>query len=475
METLIESTVEVQQLFEQQKNYAKTLRKTTAQDRIAKLKKLEQLVLKYQNQLVEAIYKDFGKPAAETVATEVLPTITEIRHTIKSLKGWLKPKNVSPTLPLLGTTSKVYVEPKGVTLIIAPWNYPFQLAMNPLVSAIAAGNCAIIKPSELTPHTSSLLAQLVKELATAEEIAVVEGGVEVSTALLDLPFDHIFFTGSPAVGKIVMRAAAKHLTSVTLELGGKSPVVIDETADLQDTAQKLLWGKCVNAGQTCIAPDYVLVQESAKQPFLEALKKQLDIFYNPQQQGTEQSASLARIVNTKHFQRIGGLIDDAVQRGATVAYGGKRNENSRFIEPTVLTYVNYDMAVMQDEIFGTVLPVLTYKKLDDALAAIDQLPKPLAMYIFSQSQKNIDYLIKHSTAGGTCVNDCLIHIAHPDLPFGGVNNSGIGKSHGYAGFLEFCNQRAVLQQRVGWTSIKLLYPPYTNKVDKLLKLMLDWL
>ncbi len=475
METLIDSTIEVQQLFSQQKNYAKKLRKTTTQDRIAKLKKLEKLILQYQNQLVEAIYKDFGKPAAETVATEVLPTITEIRHTIKNLKSWLKPKNVSPTLPLLGTTSKVYVEPKGVTLIIAPWNYPFQLAMNPLVSAIAAGNCAIIKPSELTPHTSALLAQLVKELATAEEIAVVEGGVEVSTALLDLPFDHIFFTGSPAVGKIVMRAAAKHLTSVTLELGGKSPVVIDETADLQDTAQKLLWGKCVNAGQTCIAPDYVLVQESVKQPFLEALKKQLDIFYNPQQQGTEQSASLARIVNTKHFQRIGGLIDDAVQRGATVAYGGKRNESSRFIEPTVLTDVNYDMTVMQDEIFGTVLPVLTYKKLDDALAAIDQLPKPLAMYIFSQSQKNIDYLIKHSTAGGTCVNDCLIHIAHPDLPFGGVNNSGIGRSHGYAGFLEFCNQRAVLQQRVGWTSIKLLYPPYTNKVDKLLKLMLDWL
>jgi aldehyde dehydrogenase (NAD+) len=475
MGTFIDNNIEVQELFALQKNYAKTLRKTTAQDRIVKLKKLEQLVLKYQNQLVEAIYKDFDKPAAETVATEVLPTITEIRHTIKSLKAWLKPKNVSPTLPLLGTTAKVYVEPKGVTLIIAPWNYPFQLAMNPLVSAIAAGNCAIVKPSELTPHTSSLLAQLVKELATAEEIAVVEGGVEVATALLDLPFDHIFFTGSPAVGKIVMRAAAKHLTSVTLELGGKSPVVIDETADLQDTAQKLLWGKCVNAGQTCIAPDYVLVQESVKEPFLEALKKQLDIFYNPQQQGTEQSTSLARIVNTKHFQRIAGLIDDAVQRGATIVYGGKRNENSRFIEPTVLTDVNYDMVVMQDEIFGTVLPVLTYKKLDDALAAIDQLPKPLAMYIFSQSQKNIDYLIKHSTAGGTCVNDCLIHIAHPDLPFGGVNNSGIGKSHGYAGFLEFCNQRAVLQQRVGWTSIKLLYPPYTKKVDKLLKLMLDWL
>jgi aldehyde dehydrogenase (NAD+) len=270
-----------------------------------------------------------------------------------------------------------------------------------------------------------------------------------------------------------MQAAAQHLTSVTLELGGKSPAIVDETADLQDAAEKLVWGKFVNAGQTCIAPDYVLVKNELKAKFIELLSKQIEKTYNPTQEGIEKSDSLARIINQKNFNRLLNLLEDATSKGATIAFGGQHLAAEKYLAPTLLTEVNGTMKVMQEEIFGTLLPIIGYTNSDEALAFIAQQQKPLAMYIFSRDNSKITKYIQNSTAGGTCVNDCLIHIAHPDLPFGGVNNSGIGRSHGFAGFLEFVNQRSVLKQRTGFTALKFIYPPYTDKVKKMVKMFLN--
>ncbi len=465
---------DLNKLFALQKASTNKLKKRSVADRILQLKHLEQLIILYQPAIETAILADFRKPPVETMLTEIVSVISELRHTIKNLKDWTKPKKVGQTLALLGTSGYIYKEPKGVALIIAPWNYPFNLAMNPLISALAAGCAIVVKPSELSPATSALLAKLLAEFAPTDEVAVVEGGVEVSQALLALPFDHIFFTGSPAIGKVVMHAAANHLASVTLELGGKSPAIIDETADLQDAAEKLVWGKFVNAGQTCIAPDYALVKQEVKPLFIEAMKQQIEKCYNADKQGIAKSDSFSRVINDRHFSRLATLLQEATSQGATLAIGGETEAATRYIAPTVLTEVKTSMRIMEEEIFGPILPILTYQNSEEALQLIANLPKPLAFYIFSRDNEKINKYIAHSTAGGTCVNDCLIHIAHPDLPFGGVNNSGIGRSHGEAGFLEFCNQRSVLKQRIGFTGIKLLYPPYTDKVRNLAKIFLNW-
>lgn len=456
----------IQEVFDSQKKHIHKLKHSSASERIAKLKKLENLINSHQQEIEEALFKDLRKNATETYITEILSVVSELHHAVKHLKSWVQPKKMGQSLALLGTTAYIHHEPKGVALIISPWNYPFNLAINPLISAIAAGCCVIVKPSELAPHTATVIRKILAELAPSQEIAVIEGGVEVSTELLALPFDHIFFTGSPAIGKVVMKAASQHLTSVTLELGGKSPAVVDETADLQDAAEKLVWGKFVNAGQTCIAPDYVLVRTEVKAKFIEILQNQIEKVYNETQLGVEKSDSLARIINDRNFNRLVGLLNDAVEKGAKVVYGGKHIASEKYIAPTLLTDVTPEMKVMQEEIFGTLLPIIGYKNSDDALDFIAKHDKPLAMYIFSRDNTKIEKYIQNSTAGGTCINDCLIHISHPDLPFGGVNNSGIGKSHGLAGFLEFTNQRSVLKQRTGFTAIKLIYPPYTDKVKK---------
>ncbi len=465
------STSEIQAIFKTQKQHAAKIKYTNAQERIAKLKKLETLILSFQTEIEQALFADLRKNPSETALTEIFSVVGEIRHAVKHLKDWLKPKKVGQTLALLGTTGYIHTEPKGVVLIIAPWNYPFNLAINPLISAIAAGNCVVVKPSELAPNTSAIIKKILSNLATDDEISVIEGGVEVSTDLLALPFDHIFFTGSPQIGKVVMKAAAEHLTSVTLELGGKSPAIIDETADLQDAAEKLVWGKFVNAGQTCIAPDYLLVKNEVKSHFIELLIKQIEKVYNATQKGIEKSDSLARIINDRNFNRLVALLDDAVLKGATVSFGGQHIAAEKYLAPTLLTDVTTQMRVMQEEIFGTLLPIIGYKNSDEALEFIATQQKPLAMYIFSRDKSRIEKYIQHSTAGGTCVNDCIIHIAHPDLPFGGVNNSGMGRSHGLAGMLEFTNQRSVLKQRTGFTALKLVYPPYTDKVKKLIKML----
>jgi aldehyde dehydrogenase (NAD+) len=466
--TIIENSIEkIKTVFQAQQQTAIRLRTSTASERISKLKLLLNAIQKHETNFQEALYQDFKKNRTETTLTEIVSLQSEIKHAISQIKKWMRPQSVSNPIHYLGTRAYIQYEPKGVSLIISPWNYPVLLTLSPLVSAIAAGCTAILKPSELTSHTSAALGKMIKETFDESEVALFEGDVSISTALLDLPFNHIFFTGSPAIGKIVMRAAANHLTSVTLELGGKSPAFVDETADLQDTAEKLVWGKFVNNGQTCIAPDYLLVKESIQKPLIETIEKQIDKVYNADKKGIEKSDSYCRVVNQRHFTRLQKLMEDALLKGATIAVGGKVHAEDRFIAPTLLTDVKTDMAIMQEEIFGPLLPIITYQTVEQAIDLVNQGEKPLALYVFSKNKNMIEQVMRQTTAGGSCINECLLHVGHPDLPFGGVNNSGIGKSHGHFGFLEFSNARAVLKQRVGFTGFKLLYPPYTEKVKNL--------
>ena len=367
---------------------------------------------------------------------------------------------------MLGTQAEIRQEPKGVCLIIAPWNYPFQLAIGPLVSALAAGNTAIIKPSELTPHVSEVIKKIVEATFETHEVAVFEGDQHLAGSLLELPFDHIFFTGSPAVGSIVMAAAAKHLASVTLELGGKSPAVVDASADIEKAARDIMWGKLTNNGQTCIAPDYLHVHESIMEPFLLAARKAVGNAYGEGPEAVKASQDYCRIVDQRHFERIAGLYQDAVEKGATTVMGGVADAAERFFAPTILTDIPADARVLHEEIFGPLLPVLPFSGIDQVIEQINSRPKPLAMYIFGKDQGNIDQLFARTSAGGACVNHNLLHYGHENLPFGGVNHSGIGKAHGQFGFEAFSNQKPVLVDR--FSGMHRLYPPYTDKVKKLI-------
>lgn len=407
--------------------------------------------------------------------SEIYPVTSEIKHTLSHLKSWMKGKSVSTPLSLLGTKGKVIPEPKGVSLIIAPWNYPFNLAIGPLVSALAAGCTAMIKPSEMTPHTSALIQQLVQEVFEEHEVAVFQGDAEVSKALLELPFDHIFFTGSPQVGKIVMKAAAEHLTSVTLELGGKSPAIIQKGASLQDAAGKLIVGKFINCGQTCVAPDYILVHQDDIHQLLDEMKVALQKFYDPEYQGIHHTADYARIVNDKHYERLIELLEDAKSKDAAVSFGGNHDPHERYIEPTIISDVTLEMKVMQEEIFGPILPVVTYEQLEDAISLVNSFPKPLALYFFGEDQSIKNHVLKETSSGNAVVNDCVLHFIHNDLPFGGVNNSGLGKAHGHYGFLAFSNEKGILTQRVGTTSSTLLNPPYGIRTKQILSTLIRWL
>ncbi len=460
-------------LFESQKIKSRKLRAGSIKDRKAKLKLIKNWVINNNDKIVKALYDDFKKPEVEVLLSEIQPVVAAARHAISNLHRWARPKSVSTPLTLFGASSSVHFEPKGVCLIIAPWNYPFNLLMLPLIEAIAAGNTAVLKPSELTPYTAQLIEDMITELFDEEEVKVVQGEVKTSQQLLSLPFNHIFFTGSPAVGKIVMEAAAKNLTSVTLELGGKSPVIIDETANIKDAAEKLVWGKFMNCGQTCIAPDYVFVQASIFDSFEKELKTQLTKEYY--KDGKVNTDDFARIVNDRHFARVTGMLEDVVDVGGTISFGGTATKEDNLIEPTIVTNVPDSSRVMQEEIFGPILPLIKYNDIQEVKDAIERRPKPLALYYFSKSKKNIAMAIKEMPAGGVCVNESVLHFTNHDLPFGGVNNSGIGKSHGYYGFLAFSNEKSVLKQRIGLTSIKFFYPPYNNVIVKLTRFVAKYL
>jgi aldehyde dehydrogenase (NAD+) len=469
----IESRLE--DIFLIQKQQAIKLRNSTASQRIALLKRLLDWINKNQEEIRKAVHADYRKPYPEIDVTEIFPVSIEINHAIKNLEHWMKPKKVGSPLIFFGTKAYIQYEPKGVCLIIAPWNYAFNLAVGPLVSAIAAGCPVTIKPSEMTPHTSALLRRMMAEIFDTHTVTVIEGGVEVSQMLLSKPFDHIFFTGSPAVGKIVMKAAAEHLTSVTLELGGKSPVLLLDDADLKDTADKITATKFLNCGQTCIAPDYVLVPERLKEAFVAELKNSIEKMYGSNKSGIEGSKDYSRIVNENHFKRLQHIIADASLKGAKLEFGGNANGMENFIEPTIMSEVTWDMKVLQEEIFGPILPLVSYENVDDAINIVNQQPKPLAFYVFSKNDNQINTVFNATSSGAAVANDCAVHFLHRELPFGGVNNSGIGKSHGHFGFLAFSNEKAVLRQRVGSAAVNPLFPPFTLAKKKLIKGILKWL
>lgn len=457
-------------VFNAQKANAQKIANTDAQIRKEKLRKILDWTIAHEEEIGNALFNDFKKNPAETNLGEILGVVGEIKHLLKHLNSWMKPQSVPTPLNMIGTSAHVRFEPKGVCLIISPWNYPFNLSIKPLVQAIAAGNTIILKPSELTPHTSTLLKNMLSELFEANEVAVFEGDANVSQILLNQPFNHIFFTGSPAVGKIVMSAAAKNLTSVTLELGGKSPCIVDQTANIQKTAEKIAWGKFINNGQTCIAPDYVLVHKSVESELTSALKSAITTMY-----GTEakESADYCRIVNNRHFNRLNTLLQEAIENGAKVEIGGQTDSTENYIAPTVLSKVEDSMKIMQEEIFGPILPIVTFETNEEAISHIKSREKPLALYINSSKESNIKCFMDNTSAGSTVINDCVIHYGHTEIPFGGVNNSGIGKSGGIWGFTEFSNQRGVMRQKFG--TFKMIYPPYTPFVAKLIKFLVKYL
>jgi aldehyde dehydrogenase (NAD+) len=471
METLIDSAIEssIAKSFAIHKEAAQSLRKEPIASRKQRLKKLRDWIHKNRSVIHSAMYDDFRKHPTEVDGIEIFHVLSEIKKAVDNLDQWTALQKIDATFTMLGTRSFIQYEPRGVCLIISPWNYPFSLCAGPLASALAAGNAVVLKPSELTPHVSSVLKKMVTEIFDPAVVSIFEGGPEISQTLLKLPFDHIFFTGSPSVGKIVMRAASENLSSVTLELGGKSPAIITSSANLKDAAERTAVAKFVNNGQTCIAPDYILADKQIADQFTIELIRQTKKLFTEKGQTFEDSPHYCRIVNTRHFDRVNNLLKDAVEQGATLAFGGKVNAGERFIHPVILTDVSPSTAVMQEEIFGPVLPIIRYEKLEEAISFVNGKPKPLALYVFSRSKRIYRKVLQETSSGGACVNDCAIQFLHGNLPFGGVNNSGIGKSHGYSGFLAFSNEKPVLRQRSGLTSVKAFYPPYTAGSRRLIE------
>lgn len=451
----------IPEIVQHQRQFFNTGQTKSVEFRLQQLQRLKQAIKQHQTAIIQALQADLGKPEFEAYGFEI-GVLEEVNYALKHLRTWVKPQKVSTSFVVWPATATVHPEPLGVTLIIGPWNYPFQLMMAPLVGAIAAGNCAILKPSELTPHTAQAIADLIQIHFDPAYITVVTGGVETSQQLLAEKFDHIFFTGGTQVGKVVMAAAAQHLTPVTLELGGKSPCLVDEDVPLAETARRIVWGKFINAGQTCIAPDYLLVDRRIKPALLENLKAQIQAFY-----GLDPALSpdYARIVNQRHFQRLGALLDPD-----KIVVGGELNPETRYIAPTILDRVSWTDAVMQEEIFGPILPVLEYETLDEAIAQINARPKPLALYLFSKNPAAQAKVLRETTSGGVCLNDTVLQVAVSGLPFGGVGESGMGSYHGKASFDTFSHRRSVLSRPFQFT-LNWRFAPYGDRISFLKRIL----
>ena len=455
--------VDITKIIAQQRRFFTTGKTKELHFRIEQIKLLKQAIKEQEEEIVQALYQDLKRPKVESLVAEISLCLKEIKYTLQHLKSWSKPQKAPTPLALLPGSSQIISEPVGVVLIISPWNYPFQLAIAPLIHSIAAGNCAIIKPSEIASHTSQVIAKLIANIFPPEFITVMEGDKEVSTRLLQQKFDHIFFTGGTPIGKIVMEAAAKHLTPVTLELGGKSPCIVDSNIDIEVTAKRITWGKFINAGQTCIAPDYLLVHNSIKEQLLTALKRCLQKFYgsNP-----ATSPDYSRIISDKHFQRLCSFLNEG-----KIIVGGETNLEERYIAPTIIEQVTWEHKIMAEEIFGPILPLLTYQNLSEAIATINSQPKPLALYIFSKDKQVQEQILQQTSSGGVGINETISHIVSCELPFGGVGMSGMGSYHGKTGFDTFSHKKSVLRKPF-WLDMKLKYPPYEGKL-KLLKLLLE--
>ncbi|APM39462.1 aldehyde dehydrogenase family protein [Clostridium kluyveri] len=469
---LIEIKKEMDRIFNLQINNKWKLRRSSARDRIKKLKMLKNYIINCMDEIEKALYDDFKKPGEEVLLTEVYPVIWEINHAIKNLHKWMKDKKVKTPITYFGAVCKIKYESKGVSLIISPWNFPFQLAISPLVSAIAAGNCVILKPSEYTPLTGKCIKKMISCIFQEDEVAVFQGDYRISKMLLEKPFENIFFTGSPTVGKMVMEAAAKNLATVTLELGGKSPVIIHPSANLDEAARRIAWGKCLNAGQICVAPDYLLIPQNKEEVFVELMIKYIIQYYGTFKKDMD-NLKYSRIITKEHFFRIKELVEEAVYKGAKVRCGGYFNEYDNFIYPTIITDVDLNSKLLEEEIFGPVLPVISYKSMDEALEYIKSKPKPLVIYIFSRDKKAVNYLLDNTESGDAVINDVVVHAGNINLPFGGFNNSGIGKSHGYYGFMAFTHERSYMKQ--GKISLlSMVYPPFDTRTKKIIRKLIKY-
>jgi aldehyde dehydrogenase (NAD+) len=429
------------------------------------LKKLLKNVIIHEEEILEALYKDFKKPKFEGVVSETSYIINDIRNTIKNIHSWAKPKWVFPSMLNFPSSDYIYSEPYGKVLIISPWNYPFQLAMSPLIAAVAAGNKVTLKPSELTPYTSAIISKIIRETFDVKHVVAVTGDYTIAQDLLQKRWDYIFFTGSVAVGKIVAKAAAENLTPVTLELGGKNPCIVDETANLPLAAKRIVWGKILNAGQTCIAPDYILVHHGMKTKFVNFLIQEIE---NALGENPEISEDYARIVNLKNWERQLKLLENQ-----HILSGGESNKDGFYLAPTLLDEPNLDSLVMQDEIFGPILPILSYESKSDIEKIISKYEKPLSLYLFSENDKFIKEVLAKYSFGGGCVNDTVIHFANKRLPFGGVGHSGIGAYHGRLSFDTFSHKKAIVKKG-NWLDVPLRYAPYNGKLN-IIKRILNWI
>lgn len=440
----------IEEALDRQRSFLATGRTKSLAFRLDKLIRFKAAVKKYEKRITEALWSDLHKSYQEAYLTEISIVIQEIDNHIKHLKRWSKPKRVPTPLHLLPSKSRIIYEPLGVALIMAPWNYPFQLLMNPLVGAISAGCCAMLKPSPYTPHVAKVMEEMVHETFDPDYIAIAQGSRKVNEILLEQRFDFIFYTGSPFVGKVVMRAAAEHLTPVVLELGGKSPCIVDAGANLDIAAKRIAWGKTINAGQTCIAPDYLMVHQSVKDELLKKIAANIDKMFGPD---IKQSNYFPRIVNQKAVERLQKLMEHG-----KVRYGGQVDAADRYISPTLIDEIQPDFPIMQEEIFGPILPVMIFDHIDQAVSYINAHEKPLAFYYFGKNRQAKEVLAK-TTSGGGCINDTLIHIANHQLPFGGVGNSGLGKYHGHGSFLAFSNSRAIMTSPT-WIDLPIKYVPF---------------
>lgn len=446
---------DIHNMLEDQKSYFISGKTKSVSFRKERLRELTNLIKKSDKKIIDALYEDMKKPATEAYASEIAVIRNEIRHVLRHIDSWSKNKRVRTPKHLFPSKSFIMPEPYGVSLIISPWNYPFNLALIPLVSSIAAGNCSIIKPSEYSPHTSMLMDELISRAFDPSFIKVVTGGADEARALLEERFDYIFFTGSVATGRRVMEAAARHLTPLTLELGGKSPCIIDREVNIEFAARRIAWAKYFNSGQTCIAPDYLFVNSTIKDEFMNCLKKHVHEFYG---QDPSLSPDYARIINNVHFKRLKNLLNDG-----DIILGGRTDETDLYIEPTIIDNVRPEYKIMQEEIFGPILPVMDYDNLDEAISFVNSRPKPLSLYIFSSNQTVQARVINETSSGGVCINDAMVHFASDVLPFGGVGESGIGAYHGKAGFYTFTHYKCVVKNNLTF-DLPFRYAPYKYKL-----------
>ncbi|GAC1309738.1 MAG: aldehyde dehydrogenase family protein [Vulcanimicrobiaceae bacterium] len=457
-------------VFEEQRRRSRAAPNPPLEERKLKLDRLERALRNKRDALKAALRIDFRKSFDESEFTEIIVTLAEIKHARAHLRTWMKPTAVKTPLALFGSKAEVRYEPKGVVLILAPWNYPVFLTLVPLVAAIAAGNRAIVRPSEKAPATRDVLASIIAQAFVPHDVACIGGEVDTAETLVTLPFDHIFFTGSARAGKSVMRAAAETLASVTLELGGKSPAIVEADADLPLAANRIAFGKFLNGGQTCVAPDYALVHRSVEREFLAKTASAIARMYGATDAERAETPDFCRMIDDGHFARVESLLARSVAAGARVVVGGRTDAPTRYIAPTVLADLDFDAPIMSEEIFGPVLPVIPYDSLDDALVRINARPKPLALYAFTSKPATVERILNGTSAGGTLVNDTVVHLANPNLPFGGAGESGFGNYHGAFGFRAFSHERAVMRQSKR-SLVPHLAPPFDSKTRGMMALM----